>query len=121
MGMRTSRNAGAARPLLVQPDEPFQLSLSPDPVRPVLRVRGELESRSAAFFDRAIDEAMDREPECIVVDLTDMTFADSSGLRSLVRARARVGSREALVLRGPQRSMLRLLELSGLRDEFTVE
>ena len=99
----------------------FLITISPDEAEPVIRVSGDLDTRTASFFDRAYDTANDRAPRRVIVDLSHMDFIDSTGLRSIVRARARSADRSSFVLRAPQPGTLRLLELSGLLDEFTIE
>jgi anti-sigma B factor antagonist len=109
-----------ARPVTV-PSGGFHLTLSSDMTEPVIRIVGELDARTSAMFDRAYDDAAERDPERIIVDMSRMGFIDSTGLRSIVRARARAADRSAFVLRDPQGGTVRLLELSGLLDEFTIE
>lgn len=58
----------------------------------------------------------------IVIDLTDVTFIDSSGLRSLLSASRRAGERSgAVVLRSPSTSVRRLLEITGTTTQFRIE
>jgi len=58
----------------------------------------------------------------IVVDLTGVTFIDSSGLRSLLSASRRAGERSAkVVLRSPSSSVRRLLEITGTTAQFRIE
>lgn len=106
---------------LLVPSTGFHITMWPDEVEPVIHVSGDLDTRGASLFDRAYDAATDRAPQRVVVDLSHMNFIDSNGLRSIVRARARSADRSSFVLRAPQAEPLRLLELSGLLDEFTIE
>jgi anti-sigma B factor antagonist len=57
----------------------------------------------------------------VVIDVTDVTFLDSSGLGVLIALQnmALERGREA-VLRGPSRRIWRLLEITGLAGIFTV-
>lgn len=109
-----------ARPIVV-PTSGFHITMTPDANEPVIRIVGDLDTRAASFFDRAYDAAAEQNPERVIVDLSHMSFIDSTGLRSIVRARARATDRSSLVLRSPQKATLRVLELSGLLDEFTIE
>jgi anti-sigma B factor antagonist len=64
-----------------------------------------------------MDEAVEGGATSLVVDVTEMTFIDSSGLRILVQARrkaADAGGR--FELHQPSDSVVRLLELTGLDD-----
>jgi anti-sigma B factor antagonist len=64
-------------------------------------VVGEVTFSNVVDFDRALGDALDGGARNLVVDLTDMTFIDSSGLSSLLTASARAresGWTVALVL-----------------------
>jgi anti-sigma B factor antagonist len=113
-------SAADARPVFV-PRNGFHITVSAYDAEPVIRITGDLDARTASLFDRAYDEASDHAPARVIVDLSHMDFIDSTGLRSIVRARARAADRAAFVLRDPQRGTVRILELSGLLDEFTIE
>jgi len=57
----------------------------------------------------------------IVIDLTDVTFIDSSGLRSLLAASRRAEERSSvIVLRSPSASVQRLLEITGTTAQFEI-
>ncbi len=103
------------------PSSGFHITISNDPLEPVIRIVGDLDARTSPIFDRAFDTATGHAPTRVVVDVHHLTFIDSTGLRSIVRARARSGDKSSFVLRNPQPATLRLLELSGLIDEFTIE
>jgi anti-anti-sigma factor len=46
---------------------------------PVIRLRGELDLSTAEPLREALERAEARRPQAIVVDLTGVTFIDSSG------------------------------------------
>jgi anti-sigma B factor antagonist len=52
----------------------------------VLRVAGEVDLASVAVLDAALDEVLDRRPDHLVVDLTDLTFCSARGFATLARA-----------------------------------
>jgi anti-anti-sigma factor len=76
---------------------------------PVVRLVGEIDLRNAGSMFAAVPaEATD---DALVVDLTDVTFIDSSGLRELLR----LGHRRPTYVVAPQgRSPRRVLELAGV-------
>ena len=55
-------------------------------------------------------------PEHIIVDVSKLTFMDSTGLRLLMRALILVEGR--IWIKGPSRHILRLFDLSGLTNFF---
>jgi stage II sporulation protein AA (anti-sigma F factor antagonist) len=86
------------------------------------RVRGELDPATAPELERKlVDVIVEQRPDQVVVDLADLTFMDSSGIKALVRLRAMlVGSGSHLVLQRPRDAVCRVLELAGLRGFFDV-
>jgi anti-sigma B factor antagonist len=68
--------------------QPFSIDM-PSPVRGVaiVAVAGEIDVASSPAFEEALAAAVrDRDQAGVCVDLTDVTFMDSSGLSALVRA-----------------------------------
>lgn len=58
----------------------------------------------------------------VVIDLADVSFIDSSGLRSLLGASRRALARNSTVkLRSVGPEVARLLQITGTSDQFTIE
>lgn len=78
----------------------------------VVRLSGEFDADSIHVF-REVLAATDGTP--LVVDLTGITFADSSLLHALIEAHGRI------VLTGPlPRQFHRVLDLTGTARQFTI-
>ena len=104
-------------------DTPEELSVEvlTDADVPVLIVRGELDAYSAPTLDAVVEQVLAKGAQRLVLDLGDVGFIDSSGLRSMIRARKQVGDEAgALTIRDPQPSTVRLLEITGLTEHFPV-
>ena len=87
----------------------------------VVAVRGEIDPLTADLFGQQLDAAFAQVPR-IVVDLREVTFMDSSGVRVLVQSfRDRDLDPTALVLRAPSPFIQRLLSITGLDKIFTIE
>ena len=89
---------------------------------PVLAVHGELDFDGAPNLRLALVAAIDENPgQRVVVDLEGVDFIDSAGLGVLVgglkRARSYHGQ---LVLVATGRSVIRVLELTGLTRVFEI-
>ena len=86
----------------------------------VIIVHGDIDVAGGPILDAAIRERESEGP--VVIDLGDVYFIDSSGLRSLLGAsrRAREGER-TVVLRQVGSEVLRLLEITGTTEHFTIE
>ena len=75
-------------------------------------VGGEFDVAAAAVFDEAAANARAAHDHAVVVDLSRVTFIDSSGMRALLRLHVKVGTRLSLIP-GPPR-VQRVFELAGL-------
>jgi anti-anti-sigma factor len=83
--------------------------------RSVLRLQGELDASTEERLRCAIGGALDRSPELLVVDLSELGFMDCSGLAVLVWAHQRLAGQERqLLLTGAQPVVQRLIRLTGL-------
>jgi anti-anti-sigma factor len=84
----------------------------------VLAMAGEVDLATAPRLRLLLQDADDETSRDVVLDLCDVTYMDCSGLPALLEARDRLGAR--FWLRGLPPPVTRLLELTGLRDEFAV-
>lgn len=81
----------------------------------VVEVGGEVELHSAnQLRDELARAASAAEHPCVVVDLSRVTFIDSTGLGVVVGAFKRVRERGKLSIVCPQRSVRRVFEITGL-------
>ena len=81
---------------------------------------GELEVDTAATARTALNAAVANADGRVVVDLSALTFCDSSGVRVLLGAVMRAGGRP-VVLRNPQSTVRKVLDLTGVTSKFVVE
>ena len=83
----------------------------------VLVLVGELDSYTAPM----LSDRLAAEDGPAVLDVSDVSFIDSSGLRVLVEVhQARTDEGSSLRLRAPSASVQHLLEISGLLGHFDV-
>ena len=80
----------------------------------MLAVRGEVDVATVAALEAAIGAVLVDKPAALVVDLTDVDFLASAGLRVLVATHESIGeaARFAVVANGPATS--RPIQLTGL-------
>ena len=87
-----------------------------------LRLDGEIDLDTASLVEDALSPALDPRCTRLVVDLADVSFMDSSGLRVLVVARNALDDRGAeMVIAKINDQLRRLFEISGLTSAFTFE
>jgi anti-anti-sigma factor len=94
----------------------FSISISDRDGRAVVVIRGELDLATAPDLEAAIQGRLD-DGQDVVVDLRELDFMDSTGLRVLVAAHARVEGTEQrlqIVRPLPGASIERILAVAGV-------
>jgi stage II sporulation protein AA (anti-sigma F factor antagonist) len=83
-------------------------------------VHGDIDMAGGPVLEAAILQREDTQP--LVIDLDDVSFIDSSGLRSLLGASRRARTRGAeVVLRSVGPEVARLLDITGTTSQFVIE
>lgn len=86
-----------------------------------VRLKGELDMAGVDHFERLL--AADQAPETgtFVLDLRELTFIDSSGLRAVIMADQRVRSEGGrfIVVRGPDR-VNEVMEMTGVAQRIEL-
>jgi anti-sigma B factor antagonist len=67
----------------------LEVRVQPDRARPTLAVDGELDLSSVPLLAQHIDSQIESEPDAVTLDLSGITFMDSSGLRLLIELNER--------------------------------
>lgn len=101
----------------------WKVSLEPQsPGSPALiRVEGESDAFTSIRLREFLRSQLDAGHTELLLDLSDLTFIDSAGLRVLIDAdRALRENGGRLVLRAPSRPVLRILDIAGLREQFQI-
>jgi anti-anti-sigma factor len=80
-------------------------------------LHGELDLAGVEHAEHALRRA-ERDGRVIVVDLSGLTFMDAAGLRVMLAANERLGSR--LTFRGCTPQVRRLLELTGTDGDLQL-
>lgn len=87
----------------------------------VLVARGEIDVYTSPDFRAALYALVDRGDDPVVIDFSDVSFIDSSGLGVLVGALKRVREHGGEVeLRGLTPATRKVLEITGLTKLFTI-
>ena len=110
---------GRDEPTSIGRDEPASFAIVERGKHVVLS--GELDLAAKAELHRCLDAVRPPGGE-LVVDLTDVSFIDSSGIEALCSARRRLVTQGgAVVLRNPTAIVMRALELTGVARLFRIE
>lgn len=86
------------------------LTTTPLDERGVIRLEGEYDMSSQSKLDAILDEMIAAGGR-VELDVSDLSFIDSSGMRSILDAAASLGSSGRLVIRRPSRTFRRVLDL----------
>jgi len=86
----------------------------------VLSVTGEIDLATAPTLERELLRA-ERSHDLVVIDLSETSFLDSTGLRAIVEANVRLRERDGrlLIVQGPA-AVSRLFELTGLSNHLNI-
>jgi anti-sigma B factor antagonist len=88
----------------------------------IVSMSGELDAFTAPDLADVCQHVFERGTREVVIDLTDTSFLDSSGLRALVGARQLFGAAGGSVrLSHPSEPVTRLLAITGLTDYFSID
>jgi anti-sigma B factor antagonist len=86
-----------------------------------ISVTGEVDIETAPRLSEEVERAVWSTVGAFVLDLTEVTFLDSSGLHALLRARAYLAREDrSLVLVCPNGPARRVLDLASVLDTFVV-
>ncbi len=91
----------------------------------VVQAAGEIDLNCSLEFQQALLNLLDQHPQRIVINLSDVSYMDSSGVASLVKLLSRVrrgGATLHLVgLRDRVRSVFEITRLDSVFDIFATE
>jgi anti-anti-sigma factor len=86
-----------------------------------IRVHGELDMEHASQFQAVLVEAIDGDAAEIVVDLSPLTFMDSTGLEALLfAARVSAADSDRLTVTRPCTQVDRLFEITGVKQSLRI-
>ncbi|HYT77982.1 MAG TPA: STAS domain-containing protein [Actinomycetota bacterium] len=85
----------------------------------IFRLIGELDISNAETLAAVLDREVDEQGD-ISLELSELTFMDSSGIRVLLRAMDRLNGRGKIMLVSPTSSVRHVLSLMGLDDRDSI-
>ena len=93
----------------------FGVEVTRDDRVSTVRVRGEIDLAAAERLEQALKSVQDAPSEVTILDLREVTFLDSTGLRTITSAdaRARKDGHELRIVRGSDQ-VQKLLHVTGM-------
>jgi anti-sigma B factor antagonist len=97
----------------------LQIDTRHEPGRVVLTLSGELDMASAEVLQRSLESEEARAEDLVLLDLQQLQFIDSTGLRSILTAleRCRERGQEFAITPGSQQ-VQRLLRITGVAEHL---
>ena len=88
----------------------------------VLQLAGELDLSTVSIFVEALDELLDGDPTRIELDMSELSFIDSSGVGAYVTAHRRAQAKGSRLWVGERSGLVqRVLQLSGVEEALAQE
>ena len=82
-------------------------------------VRGEIDMQTAPKLERVLDDLIAKDARLVTIDLEQVDFLDSSGLRVILGASNKLADHDGqLVLEGASAAVERVLELTGVIERL---
>jgi anti-sigma B factor antagonist len=101
--------------------ERLEIAEQTDGAARVVSVRGEVDIATAPMLDRVL-HALLEEHQRVVLDLSGVSFIDSTGIGVLVAAaQAADADGGGFAIREPSRMVLRVLELAGVSARLKLD
>ena len=88
----------------------------------VLKIAGELDLSTVPIFIDALNDLLDSDAATIELDLSELSFIDSSGVGAYVTAYRKARAKGAQLRLGARSGLVdRVLQLSGVEDALARE
>lgn len=99
----------------------FSAEVSPWAGGTLVSLFGELDLDTVPDLNDVLGSALGTPATVVVVDCAGLDFCDSTGLNALLRAQARAEAQGSRIeLARPRPLVLRMLELTGVTEAFTL-
>lgn len=98
----------------------LNLTLACDGKEATLRLSGELDLASLPAALDGLEKLLEREPGKLIIDLAGLSFADSCGLKLIVRAYKALAG-HPVIIRSPSRQLRTILQITGIDQLCTIE
>ncbi|MGI6193097.1 MAG: STAS domain-containing protein [Christensenellales bacterium] len=85
-----------------------------------VKLEGRLDTSTAPQLDEELNASLDGVTE-LVLDMTDLAYLSSAGLRSILAAQKRMNRQGSMTVRGVCPAIMEVFEMTGFVDILTIE
>ncbi|MEM7738807.1 MAG: anti-sigma factor antagonist [Deinococcota bacterium] len=98
----------------------FQAELRTEPNAAVIVLSGELDANAAPEFRNKIETAASQDISKLVLDIKELSYMASAGLRTLVFARQKMGADVEIIVVGAQEAVRETIEMTGFHHSVDM-
>lgn len=99
----------------------FEVSVDLKNDHPVVRIRGELDFGTAPVLNNMLDQVIEDDVKCLTLDMTEVTFLDSEGVKILLKAFKQISEQNGrMSVRGCNPFIMNVFEILGLRQYMEI-
>jgi len=98
----------------------MEITTQKDGTTTTLMLAGRLNTVTAGEFDAAVQNEC-ADAQHVILDLTNLEYISSAGLRSILVTHKKMADKEGLVLRGVQPAVMEVFELTGFSNILNFE
>jgi len=99
----------------------FSVELEMDGADARVNLAGELDAAVAGQFMEVIEHAAAKQPQNLVLYMSELTFMASAGLRVLVFAKQKMGGNVKVYVIGANGAVLNTLRMSGFHQAVYIQ
>lgn len=88
----------------------------PPPINHLMEVEGVIDIATSRELQIEVDRIIDQGTDSLTIDMSRVSFMDSSGITFLLNTRQRT----SLALRAPSDAVRQLIEVTGLAEFLTI-
>lgn len=86
----------------------------------IIKLAGDLDGSTAAEFKAQVEAAAANQPKQLVLDMTDLDYMASAGLRVLIFAKQKMGQDIGIYIVSPQELVLSTIEKTGFHHSVRI-
>lgn len=102
-------------------DDRLRVELRRGRDRAIVALAGECDLNGVPLLERELESSDAREADALVLDLTQLEFMDSTGLRTLLSAQSAAAERgQAFAITEGKEQVERLLRVTGVAEQLRI-